>query len=134
MRYIIKRILKESEQEFGWVDDVLNHRDISWVPKGDGYQLFYFYPKIDIEEYNQYVVPVLLENGIRISDVTDQELDHLEIHNNKFGGDDRLALAGYVNYHGSTGDDKTVLNGFLKELSVDGAIPHNGRQIFRIPS
>jgi hypothetical protein len=122
-------VVKESKEDFGWAEEILN-KPIWDVPQKHGhYTIFYFYPKISDKEFNDYVIPILEENDIKIESVKGQDVDHLEIHssirikdNDKF-----VALFGDVNYFDLEKED------FIAEMSKDGEEPIDGRKYFNIP-
>lgn len=138
MKELIRKILKESEDDFDWIVDSLNNKDINWVPKGEDsdYQLFYFFPYITKKEYEQYVVPILQLSGVKLGDVSDNKIDHLEIHQNSihdFSIKGKTSASGDVNYFSVSGTMEHVKRQFINELQEDGALPHDGREIFEIP-
>lgn len=129
--YFFGNMSESEEDDFDWVGDIIEKSNM-WetLPRNGNYILFYFYPKISSEQFKKYVIPILLEQDIRIeSSASRSGMDHLEIHpstriqyNNKL-----VALFGDVEYF-----DKDE-EGFIKHLSEDGSTPINGREFFNIP-
>lgn len=130
MRNLIKKILKEQEDDLEWAEDIVNNTHPYYgLPKNDDYVLFYFFPFIKGVELNQYVIPKLMHHNIMTDESDDFVIiDHLELHiDPKIDG----KIEGFYGDVGYFGCDNPKC--FIDELSKEGEIPINGREYFQIP-
>lgn len=132
MRRLIKKILKEQEDDLQWAEDVVNNPHSYYgLPKVNDYVLFYFWPYITVDEIYKYIVPKLSQDNIMF-DLNrfgnDKIFDHLELHINDETNQINAAI-GNVGYFGCPD-----LKCFIKELENNGeSIAIDGRKYFQIP-
>ena len=126
-------MVESEEDDFGWADEIINKplpRMWSTLPKVNDYIIFYFYPKINGEQFKKYVVPYLRDDDIFFRNPPDMiSLDHLEIHppERHPNPENKLAaLYGNVDYFDTDKD------GFIRILSEKDDKPINGRTYFKI--